>query len=445
MPEKDAISYLMENGISLEDLQGYLKNGISLEELRTAMEGRIKRGETPAADGKKDSRPVLDRAGLEEFLSMAGIDLRYNVIAKEVQIKGMPREYNPETLACDLPVILHDELKRAFRCTKEQIADLLAVIAGRRRFNPVLDLLAGEKWDRKDRFPELFEIMGLPKSDALSRILLTKWMTQSVAMARNSLEGAYGADGILVLAGPQGIGKTTLVKTLGMRPDLYKLGQWLDAWDKDTYRRCTSAWIVELGELETTLKSDLERLKAFVTAERDEYRLPYGRADRVLARRTSLVATCNSSKFLVDPTGSRRFWTVPVEEIDLERLKELDVLQLWKQAEANLEWDGQMFRLNRMERDALYRRNAEHEKPLKAQPEIEDILSQAEADPVHYAWVDMTVSDFKAEYTALHGYSVEQIGKALDKVGIKAKRVQQDGSRRKMRTLPGRAGIAMAR
>lgn len=436
MPEKDAISYLVENGISLEDLQGYLKNGISLEELRAAMENRARRVEIPAGSGKKDSRPTLDRAGLEEFLTAAGIDLRYNVIAKELQIRGMPKEYNPETLTCDLPVILHDELKRAFRCTKEQIADLLAVIAGRRRFNPVLELLAGTEWDRKDRFPELFEIMRLPKSDALSRILLTKWLTQSVAMARNGLEGAYGADGILVLAGPQGIGKTTLVRTLGMRPDLYKLGQWLDARDKDTYRRCTSAWIVELGELETTLRSDLERMKAFVTAERDEYRLPYGRADQVLARRTSLVATCNSGKFLIDPTGSRRFWTVPVEEIDLEGLKKLDILQLWKQAEANLEWDGQGFRLSRMERDALYRRNSEHEKPLKAQPEVEDILSQAEADPVHYEWVDMTVSDFKAEYNALRNYTVEQIGKALDKMGIETKRVRQPEGRKRLRTVP---------
>ena len=61
---------------------------------------------------------------------------------------------------------------------------------------------------------------------------------------------------------------------LGIRPDFVKLGQWIDPKDKDTMLRCTSAWIVELGEIETTLRSDLERLKAFITAEADEYRLP---------------------------------------------------------------------------------------------------------------------------------------------------------------------------
>ena len=197
---------------------------------------------------------------------------------------------------------------------------LLGVTGGMCRFNPVLELLERARWDGKDRLEELFSILSLPRGDTLSRILISKWLMQSVAMARNQHPGAYGADGLLVLNGGQGIGKTTLVKKLGMRPDLYKLGQWLDVKDKDTFRRCTSAWIVELGELETTLRSDLERLKAFITAERDEYRLPYGRADRVLVRRTSLIATCNTERFLIDPTGSRRFWTVPLDTIDLDAL-----------------------------------------------------------------------------------------------------------------------------
>lgn len=65
-----------------------------------------------------------------------------------------------------------------------------------------------------------------------------------------------------------------------MLPQLCKLGQHLDSRDKDTYRRAVSAWIVEFGEIETTFRSDLERLKAFITAEIDEYRpIRQGRSD----------------------------------------------------------------------------------------------------------------------------------------------------------------------
>ena len=454
MEEKDALSYLLENGVGLSEIQTYGKAGISLEELCAAVESRIQRGVPPADDPKekeKDQRPVLTLALLGDFLREAGISVRYNVISKEIQIDGVPSRFNPETLAADLHIILHDQLKQVFRCSKDQVADLLHIAGGVERFNPVLDMLGRVEWDRRDRLAELFDILHLSENDALSRILISKWLMQGVAMARNRLHGAYGADGVLVLSGGQGIGKTTFVKKLGMRPDLYKLGQWLDTRDKDTSRRCTSAWIVELGELETTLRSDLERLKAFITAERDEYRLPYARADQILARRTSLIATCNTERFLIDPTGSRRFWTVPVEKIDLDRLAALDALQLWKQAEASLNRDAEGFRRTKLEQEALFRRNMDHEKPLKAQMEIEDIFFEAKRNPGGYLWTDVTVSDFKAEHELLRGYSVEQIGKALDKLGVCSHRVQQNGTRKWLRTLPkrvflesGTGGIAVA-
>ena len=277
MTSNEQLTFLLENGVGISDIQAYAKSGISVEELCAAVESRKKRGvpilEDPE-EKKKDQRPALTLELLGRFLEDAGISVSYNVIAKEIRIEGVPAKYNPETLTADVHIILHDHLKQVFRCSKDQVADLLGVTGGMCRFNPVLELLERARWDGKDRLEELFSILSLPRGDTLSRILISKWLMQSVAMARNQHPGAYGADGLLVLNGGQGIGKTTLVKKLGMRPDLYKLGQWLDVKDKDTFRRCTSAWIVELGELETTLRSDLERLKAFITAERDEYRLP---------------------------------------------------------------------------------------------------------------------------------------------------------------------------
>ena len=255
-------------------------------------------------------------------------------------------------------------------------------------------------------------------------------------MLHNDIPDAYGADGMLVLQGPQGIGKTSFVRTIGIRPDFVKLGQYLDTHDKDTLRRCTSAWIVELGEIETTLKSDIERLKAFITAEKDEYRLPYGRADQTLARRTSLIGTCNSERFLIDPTGSRRFWTIPVENIDLNRLMSFNSLQLWRQIKVLCADHPNEFRLTPEEREELEARNAQHEKPLKAQLEVEDILSDAEEDPGGYEWRYITVSDFRNEYSALSRYDVSQIGRALDKLGIVCERKRINGARPKVRRLP---------
>lgn len=238
---------------------------------------------------KAPPKPYLTEAILEEYLIASGITVKLNVVTHEVEVGGISAEYNPESSRNDLPVILFDELKQVYRCDKQTVCDLLNLIAGRNRYNPVLELIDCGEWDGTDYLGQLVEILGIRQGDLLSQTLLYKWSVQCYRLLHNQLGCVVGADGMLVLQGPQGIGKTSFVRTIGIRPDFVKLCQWLDPKDKDTLRRCTSAWIVELGEIETTLRSDLERLKAFVTNEVDEYRLPYARADNRTARRTSFT------------------------------------------------------------------------------------------------------------------------------------------------------------
>ena len=384
-----------------------------------------------------ERKPTLTLELLEEWLKDNHISIRRDVISHAVKVDGIGAEYDRETLENDLHIILHNSLKESYTGGANLVYDLIGVIAGKYRFNPVLEMLdAAPPWDGADHERELREILHIPDSDTLSCVLLHKGLLQALAMAKNEVDSAYGADGILVLTGPQGIGKTSVVRALAVSPELVKLGQYLDSRDKDTIRRCTSCWICEWGEVETTLKSDLERLKAFITAEIDQYRLPYGRRDQRLARRTSFIATCNTTRFLIDPSGSRRFWTIPVNEIDLDRLSSFEPLQLWKQIERELAADRQCFRLTKDEQAALAGRNGEHEKPLKSQMEVEDILSEAAAAPTKYAWQYTTVSAFKSEHATLTAYSVEQIAKALDKLGIEATRKTVNGKQCRARYLP---------
>lgn len=382
---------------------------------------------------------VLTEAALNAYLQAENISLRYDVISRNIEIRGVSEEYNPETLQNDLPVILHDQLKGKFkRCEKESVQDLLRVIAGKNRCNSVLEMLRGGVWDGVDRIAELYDILAIDESDTLSRLLIKKWLWQALSMARNSLKGAYGADGILVLQGKQGLGKTTLVRKLAVKQELCKLGQYVDSNDKDTARRCASAWLVELGEIETTFKSDLDRLKSFITAEIDEYRLPYGRADQKLARRTALVGTCNSDSFLVDPTGSRRFWTVPIKSIDLGRLEAFDSLQLWLRADEFARPDPQGFRLTKEEQELLAMRNLSFERPLAGQNEVLDVLSK---ESKRLIYRDVTVSEFKENHIELRNLSVNKISTALNKLGgypqiLETKIINGRRTTRKLRNLP---------
>jgi predicted P-loop ATPase len=202
---------------------------------------------------------------------------------------------------------------------------------------------------------------------------------------------------------------------------LVKTGLHLDVRNKDTLIRATSCWIGELGEVEMTLRSNPEWLKAFITAETDRYRVPYGKCDVNYPRRTSFIATCNSDEFLVDETGSRRFWVVALKEkFDLDRLKKFDVKQLWRQVEFEIAESGksyeECFRLSKATLTELQERNCRFNAKMTAQSEIEDLLLDAQKNPDKYRWEWTTTTRFKEAHDALKRFNSNQVGKALKAV-----------------------------
>lgn len=401
---------------------------------QTEEKSNLETDETPT------KKPPFTIEALEDYLKGKNIKYRLNEITHKIDIEGMESE-NKEQIQANIYAILFSELQCLFNksCTQNNIRDYLAVLASRNCYNPILDDLEKITWDEKDRITELYEIMEIPEDDGLSKTLIFKWLWQCLSMLHNNPDEPFGADGCLVLQGEQGIGKTTLFRTLAMEQKYFKSGTSIEFRDKDTYIRALSCWIAELGEIESTFKSDVERLKAFITQEQDEFRRPYGRGDETPLRRTSLCGTCNSTEFLLDTTGNRRWWTVPVNNINLEKLKKLNVPQLWKQIQVYVELDLQGFRLTPEERAELNKRNTQHEKKLKGQQEIEDILGQSDTNSYSVVWEYMTVTDFRNCYSEeLRYYKAEQIGKVLDKLGIKSKSMRINGSSypSKVRLLP---------
>lgn len=175
------------------------------------------------AGSKGRIKPYLTEESLDEYLSANGITVRLNVITHEVEAGGVECCYNPESTRNDLPVILYDELKQRFRCDKQTLCDLLNLIAGRNRYNPVLELIDLCEWDGEDYLGQLVDILGIREDDTLSQTLLYKWAVQCYQLLHNQIGLNVSADGMLVLQGPQGCGKTSFVRQIGIRPDFVKL------------------------------------------------------------------------------------------------------------------------------------------------------------------------------------------------------------------------------
>jgi len=381
----------------------------------------------PAGTSSHTAKDRLSVEVLADEMTQRGMSLRHNLLTKETEISG--KTPTGRTMALDdLLVTLHSDLAGVYKgASFENLTQYANYIARENAFNPVLDLLKATKWDGKDRLPELYSLMGI-EFDTLSQTLVRKWLLQSVALLYNTMQEPFTCDGVLVLNGQQGAGKTSLLRHLALRPQWFGEGLTLDERDKDLQRRAVSVWIGELGEIESTMKSDVARVKAFITTAVDRYRLPYGRDDIVAPRLTSLAATCNTSRFLVDTSGNRRWWSIPFDKvITFEELQEFDALQMWAQIFAEVEplanaEKAACFRLTATERAALDRRNGDFEKPMKAQPEIEDILLLADRDRLHKR--PMTTSEFKELWPVLRGYSAAQIGAALNKLEVAQNRTK---------------------
>lgn len=382
-----------------------------------------------------EAKPELTIEALEGYLDSRGIDIRFDAILHDYSISGYESE-NKEHIHENLYALLHNELKQKYRgCSLQVIQSYCNVIASRREFNPVLDIINSVKLDTSvDMIQEVYSILGIRDDDTLSKMLIRKWLWQTVSILHNTIANPYSADSVLVLTGPQGCGKTSFFRKIAIENRFFKEGVVLDPRNKDAGLAATSSWICELGEIESTFKSDIAAIKAFISQQVDEIRRPYAKDASRTARRTSLCGTCNSECFLVDETGNRRYWTIPVKSIDLHRLNELDVKQLWKQVSALSDMDRQGFRLTKEELAVLNARNKEHEKPIRGQLECEEILSMPDSD-IEWKYID--ISTFKNEYPdILRNLTVEQIGRALTKLGVCAEMQKVNGVCRRMRKLP---------
>lgn len=361
-----------------------------------------------------EKRKNIDIEMIQTILPYLDIQkIGFNLIAQKIQIDTENEERKIlDFLVNDIKSTLgHYKIKGN---TADTIQRLLTQLAYRNRFNPFLDTLQENNWDQQNRYPELFQILGI--QEPLSQNLMKKWLRQVISLQYNSLSHSFGGDGCLVLVGEQGIGKSSFFRQLlsvkYFPQGLFGGEKYLNFKDKDTEIRNNRFLITELSEIETTMRGDLERLKGFITTEIDCIRLPYGRSDVECPRLTSYCGTCNSEKFLRD-SQNRRFWTIPVSRINLRQLNDFDSLQLWKQVAQEVQRDGlQSFRLSKEEQFQLQIRNQAHREELKGEREVLDILENTPRE----AWKFKTVTEFKESYSSLKSLTSKDIGLILKKL-----------------------------
>jgi putative DNA primase/helicase len=331
-------------------------------------------------------QPLNTVENLEYMLGQYGITARYNQIRKAVEVVLPGRTYTLDNKAnCSLAELTSIAVRN--RMPQSNMADYIKLIADRNAYNPVCDWITSRPWDGVTRIQQLLDTVRTDGDAALKDKLMYRWLLSAVASVFQPV--GFEGHGCLVFTGPQGVGKTTWFRRLVPNElRLVLVGAMLDPADKDSVTNAVSHWIVELGELDATFrKADIARLKSFIPKPDDKLRRPYDRVDSEYQRRTVFCASVNDDKYLVDDTGNRRWWTVPVSTIDFRH--QIDMQQLW--AELLLRFQaGEQYHLTPEENAALGDLNAEHE----AVDPVEEMISAAfDWDKPSLNKHEMTASD----------------------------------------------------
>jgi putative DNA primase/helicase len=285
-------------------------------------------------------QPPATISNVQHLLTEYGIIVRYNVVRKKLSITVPGYAGTPDN--ADNVAIAHIiSLASLNGLSTGQILSYVGTIGDRHQINPVANWITSKPWDGTDRLEAFYETL-VHRDDypqPLKAVLMYRWLISAVAAALKP--SGFRARGVLTLQGPQSIGKTAWVNALVPDPILrehtVKLDHHLDAGNKDSLLTAIGHWIVEIGELDSSFKKDIARLKGFLTGDRDKVRRPYGRTDSEYPRRTVFCATVNDQAFLVDSTGNSRWWTIPVTKINYAH--NIDMQQVFAQVAVDFHRD----------------------------------------------------------------------------------------------------------
>lgn len=236
---------------------------------------------------------------------------------------------------------------------KQAIVDAHDLVIRQSSFHPVRDYLNGLSWDGVERLDTMI-VDYLGASDTpLVRAMTRKHMVAAVARI---MHPGTKYDYALTLSGPEGIGKTTLIKRLGMKwySNSFSSG---DVGDKASMEQVQGQWLIELGELVAVRKNTNEAFKNFITTDVDKFRPAYARKAVELPRQCVFWATTNETYFLKGDTGNRRFWTIYVGgdlvSKDVFAMTQEDIDQLWAEAVARYRQGEPLFLDPALNREAI--------------------------------------------------------------------------------------------
>ncbi len=274
---------------------------------------------------KKKKKNVIDQ--IEQYLTSC-TTMRYNIVSGIIEVKNtITQEFMPldDYLENSL---LRGLLKNNIPCNSTRLKSIINSNYSK-KYDPFKEYFNQlPSWDGEtDYILQLSQTISATDNQFWQNCF-KKWLVASVASLLTPKIVNHTA---IIFSGPQGVGKTTWMENLcppALRSYLYS--GTINPTNKDTLIHLTECWLINMDELENMNRTEIGTLKEVITKSTIRTRRAYGHNNETLPRRASFMGSVNTSQFLNDSTGSRRF--LCFEVIDIDYKNQIDIDNVYSQA-----------------------------------------------------------------------------------------------------------------
>ncbi len=316
-----------------------------------------------ARDAKGNILPK-HQENVRRAVELLGHELSYNAFSDKLLIDGKPME-DREVVS----VLTRIEIEYRFQPPEGYFERVIKFLAWQNPFHPVKDYLSALTWDKVPRIDtwliDTAEAADTPYVRAVGTIML-------VAAVKRILHPGCKYDEMVVWESAQGNLKSSAAQALCVNPEWFSDDLPLNTTSQKLIESTLGKWIVEASDLAGKRKTETEQLKAMLSRQVDgPARMAYAHFAVERPRHFILIGTTNSTAYMTDPTGGRRFWPVSVGKFDVEWIK-ANRDQLWAEAVVR-EAAGESIRLH----EDLWPVAAEHQEERREVDPWENLIRGA--------------------------------------------------------------------
>lgn len=217
-----------------------------------------------------------------------------------------------------------DNIKVRYKCLESQIMDepnkvdvVITHEALAQSYDPFKNVLESVTWDGKDHIKQLFQTLIFDSDESEHNL---HWYEQYLTRWLRAIAAKYYDPGsqnnVLVFVGTQGVGKSRWFERLtSLWSQGLKEGP-IDPSNKDHALGHLEKFVWHIAELDnTTNNKDVNAVKEFLTRGSISERRPYARKPDTGKSICSFCASVNSTDFLHDSSGNRRFLVLPILKV----------------------------------------------------------------------------------------------------------------------------------